>query len=99
MGWVLDQARGRQPGTEPNREFWLRKAALLDRVALEEEATYSAQVAAKAVAVAEEAARKFVEYDVAHFGLSRRGEELSTGADWREYVRQAYRAWRRAQQI
>ncbi|MFD3728280.1 hypothetical protein [Streptomyces sp. NPDC058671] len=34
IGWVARTAADRTFGTETSREFWLRKAALLDRIAL-----------------------------------------------------------------
>ncbi|MEU9333098.1 hypothetical protein AB0D49_08020 [Streptomyces sp. NPDC048290] len=83
---------------ESDREFWLRRAALLDRMALAEEAEGGAWTVGEAVPVAvltaEGAARRLVAYDGVHFGLSTRGADIATGADCREYVREEYRAWR-----
>ncbi|MFH8785045.1 hypothetical protein [Streptomyces roseoverticillatus] len=99
--WVLRQARAARSsgadGTEQSREFWLRKAAVFDRIAMEEVATYAPQVAAKAVETAEAAARRLVEYDATHSGLSLRGSDVVTGEDCRAYVRREYHAWNRAQ--
>ncbi|MDH2388163.1 hypothetical protein QCN29_05035 [Streptomyces sp. HNM0663] len=97
MCWVTEQARERRFGTEPGREFWLRKAALLDRIAIQESTTYSADVAADAVAVAGAAALRLAEYDAGHSGVSLRGLELATGDDCRLYVREQYREWNRTQ--
>ncbi|MEU6959238.1 hypothetical protein [Streptomyces chrestomyceticus] len=38
MRWVTDQVAARPSGTGLSREFWLRKATLLDRIALRESA-------------------------------------------------------------
>ncbi|MGW2599255.1 hypothetical protein [Streptomyces klenkii] len=97
--WVLRQVRAtRSLGTEQEgREFWLRKAAVLDRIAIEEVATYAPQVAAKAVETAEAAARRLVEYDATHTGLSLRGSDVVTDEDCRAYVRREYHAWNSAQ--
>ncbi|MEV4925521.1 hypothetical protein [Streptomyces roseoverticillatus] len=99
--WVLRQVRVARSfgtdGTEQGREFWLRKAAVFDRIAIEEVATYAPQVAAKAVETAEVAARRLVEYDATHNGLSLRGSDVVTGEDCRAYTRREYHAWNRAQ--
>ncbi|NBM17503.1 hypothetical protein [Streptomyces sp. GC420] len=99
ISWVADQSAARRSASEPGREFWLRKAALLDRIALAETATYAPEVAAKAVSVAEEGALALIEYDEEHRGLSRRALELVTGADCRTYVREQYGEWSRAQRL
>ncbi|MFF7021048.1 hypothetical protein ACFY97_08535 [Streptomyces klenkii] len=92
--WVLRQVRAtRSSGTEQGREFWLRKAAVLDRIAIEEVTTYAPQVAAKAVETAEAAARRLVEYDATHTGLSLRGSDVVTDEDCRAYVRREHHAW------
>ncbi|MCF3102941.1 hypothetical protein IPZ58_15275 [Streptomyces roseoverticillatus] len=100
--WVLRQVRAARSfgtdgtdGTEQNREFWLRKAAVFDRIAVEEVATYAPQVAAKAVETAEAAARRLVEYDATHTGLSLRGSDVVTNEDCRAYVRREYHSWNR----
>ncbi|RKN74623.1 hypothetical protein D7231_12360 [Streptomyces klenkii] len=96
--WVLRQVRAtRSLGTEQGREFWLRKAAVLDRIAIEEVATYAPQAAAKAVDTAEAAARRLVEYDATHTGLSLRGSDVVTDEDCRTYVRREYHSWNRTQ--
>ncbi|OII67462.1 hypothetical protein [Streptomyces sp. CC77] len=91
IAWVAEAAMGRP--ADDDREFRLRKAALLDRIALEETATYAPEVAAKAVATADEAARRFVAYDVARTGHSQRALDVATADDCRDYVREQYRAW------
>ncbi|MER5780636.1 hypothetical protein ABT104_02745 [Streptomyces mobaraensis] len=90
-GWV---ARQRPP--QPDREFWLRKAAVFDRIALKEAASYAPEVAAPAIEAAADAALQLVHYDATHEGLSLRGSELVTADDHREYVRRAYLAWSRS---
>ncbi|MDT3395223.1 hypothetical protein RKE29_00910 [Streptomyces sp. B1866] len=94
ISWVARAAVARPFGQEPDREFWLRKAALLDRIALEEGATYAPEVAAEAVQAAAQAAWQFVRYDAEHHGLSLRGADLVTDEDYRAHVRDAYREWR-----
>ena len=61
------------------REFWLRKAALVDRIALTEASTYGPELAKPAIRAAEAAAVQLAAYDAKHRN--------------REYVRQEYRAW------
>jgi hypothetical protein len=93
IGWVTQQAAGRRLGSELGREFWLRKAALLDRIALQEAAPYAPEVAATAIQTAEGAALGLIDYDSAHTGLSPRGADLATDADRRDYVREQYSNW------
>lgn len=82
-----------------DREFWIRKAALLDRIALQEVDTYAPEVATSAVQTAEQAALRLVERDSANGLLSLRGADLASGPDHREYVREAYHAWSLTQAI
>ncbi|WP_236241691.1 hypothetical protein [Streptomyces sp. CC228A] len=91
ISWVAGAAISRALYEE--REFWLRKAALLDRIALQEVATYAPEGAAKAVDAANEAAQRFVRYDATRSGPGRRGLDLVTDADCRDYVREQYREW------
>lgn len=93
IAWVAQAAIDRPLGYAADREFWLRKAALLDRIALREEADFAPEVAASAVTAAEEAARRLAEYDAGHSGPSFRGADLVTDADCREYVRTQYVMW------
>ncbi|MFC5719605.1 hypothetical protein ACFP1Z_05355 [Streptomyces gamaensis] len=88
IGWVAGSTK------RPTREFWLRKAALLDRIALKE-ATMpdGGYVLDNAVKCAEAAARQLVDFDTEQGPVSRRGAELVTGDDYRDYVRRAYLAW------
>ncbi|MYS07432.1 hypothetical protein GTW71_13540 [Streptomyces sp. SID6041] len=50
FGWVARTATQRPFGTEPTREFWLRKAALLDRIALTDNTPNGADEAARRAA-------------------------------------------------
>ncbi|WP_171166816.1 hypothetical protein [Streptomyces sp. I05A-00742] len=93
--WMARYKATRPTGREPGREFWLRKAALLDRIAIKEAASYAPEVAAPAIDAAAGAALQLVRYDATHDGLSLRGSELITADDHREYVRRAYLAWSR----
>ncbi|MGW5099182.1 hypothetical protein [Streptomyces sp. NPDC004100] len=48
IGWTADQAASKPFGTRLPREFWLRKAALLDRIALHDVGDDTAETANKA---------------------------------------------------
>jgi hypothetical protein len=61
------------------REFWLRKAALVDRIALTEASVHGPELAKSAIRAAEAAAVQLIAYDAKHGN--------------REYVRQEYRLW------
>ncbi len=95
LAWL--QAYTDAPGFELNREFWLRRAALLDRLALREAESYGAETTVPLIRTAEMAASGLVEYDTAHHGLSPKGADLAAGEDHRAYVREEYRAWSLAQ--
>ncbi|GAA0386176.1 hypothetical protein [Streptomyces luteireticuli] len=92
--WV--RKYGRVLGSQ-DREFLLRKAAIFDRIAIKEAATFAPETALPVIEVAEGLARRLVEHDVAHAGLSLKGSELVCGDDYRVYVRQEYLAWSREQ--
>ncbi|WP_241518616.1 hypothetical protein [Streptomyces sp. CB03238] len=62
IGWTAQKAADRPFGTTLGREFWLRKAAVLDRIALADEAD---GLHSDAGEVAMEAARYLVETDKA----------------------------------
>ncbi|MGY1436620.1 hypothetical protein [Streptomyces reniochalinae] len=81
------------------REFWLRKAAVLDRIALAEEVTYAPEVAAPAIETAEEAAGWLADFDHTHHTTHGPGKPLLTppGRSYRPYVRQEYLAWIKTQ--
>ncbi|MFJ9076634.1 hypothetical protein ACIRO3_15455 [Streptomyces sp. NPDC102278] len=79
IGWTVRGARDCRRGVHV-REFWLRKAALLDRIALSDDDPVGGDAATCAV----EAARRLMEIDHA---------DSSRTADPRGYVRQQYALW------
>ncbi|MFD3324063.1 hypothetical protein [Streptomyces sp. NPDC058701] len=79
IGWTVRGARDCLHGVHV-REFWLRKAALLDRIALTDDDPVGGDAATCAV----EAARRLMEIDHA--------DDPRT-ADPRGYVRQEYALW------
>ncbi|MCX4778685.1 hypothetical protein [Streptomyces sp. NBC_01264] len=79
IGWTVRGARDCRGGIRV-REFWLRKAALLDRIAL----TDDDPVSGDAATCATEAALRLIEID--------RADGPRT-ADPRGYVRQEYTLW------
>ncbi|MEU7725190.1 hypothetical protein AB0B78_08070 [Streptomyces sp. NPDC040724] len=79
IGWTFRGARDCLHGIQV-REFWLRKAALLDRIALTDDNPEGGDAATLAVA----AARRLMEIDHA--------DDPRT-ADPRGYVRQEYALW------
>lgn len=88
LTWL--RARTGDPGFEPSREFLLRQAALLDRLALQ-------GVVVPLVRAALGAADHLVAHDIEHHGLSPKGHDLISAEDHQAYVREAYREWRLAQ--
>ncbi|WP_367320792.1 hypothetical protein [Streptomyces sp. HUAS ZL42] len=83
IGWTARTAADRPFYDGLNREFWLRKAALLDRIALSNEAD---SVTSDAVDVATKAAHRLMDLDDVH-----------GSCDPRHYVRQQYAAWAKNQ--
>ncbi|MFI5629303.1 hypothetical protein ACIA8E_07960 [Streptomyces sp. NPDC051664] len=81
IGWTAHTAADKPFGTTLGREFWLRKAAVLDRIALADE---RAGVPGGASEVATEAARRLMELD-----------DTPVICDPRHYVRQQYARWTR----
>jgi hypothetical protein len=83
------------PAAGREREQRLRKAALLDRIALFEAAEYAPGVAADAIATAVSAARKLGAYDAEHDTSA--GPIGPGSPEWdpchRPYVRQEYAVW------
>ncbi|MFD3805042.1 hypothetical protein ACFWTC_15725 [Streptomyces sp. NPDC058619] len=79
IGWTARGARDCLHGVHV-REFWLRKAALLDRIALTDDDPVGGDAATCAV----EAARCLMEIDYA---------DGPHTADPRSYVRQEYALW------
>jgi hypothetical protein len=78
------------PGFELRREFWLRQAALLDRLALQ-------GAVVPLIRAALMAAANLVAHDIEHRGLSPKGHDLVAADDYQEYVRAEYRLWRLTQ--
>ncbi|MEU3428960.1 hypothetical protein [Streptomyces gardneri] len=79
IGWTARTAADKPFGKNLGREFWLRKAALLDRIALGDE---SERVHGDAAEVATEAARRLMDTD-----------DARVFCDPRYYVRQQYERW------
>nr|WSY53349.1 hypothetical protein OG999_26645 [Streptomyces sp. NBC_00886] len=97
---LIAEASGSHPtDVSTDREFRLRKAALLDRLALRERVRSDDLAAADADEAANVAAEWLVEHDVAHRGLSRKGLDLVLAEDYRDYVRAEYAAWNPSQAL
>ncbi|WP_055711301.1 hypothetical protein [Streptomyces torulosus] len=79
IGWTARTAADRPIYDGLNRQFWLRKAALLDRIALSDEPD---SVANDAADLATRAAQRLMELD-----------DTAVICDPRHYVRQQYAAW------
>ncbi|WP_159783984.1 hypothetical protein [Streptomyces sp. NHF165] len=88
-------AADKEFGEPMGREFWLRKVALLDRIALSEAETYAPEDAAAAVETAEEAAGRLADFDHTHYTTRGPIKPLLNppGRSYRPYVRQEYLAW------
>jgi hypothetical protein len=95
ISWVAGAAADREFGVPAGREFWLRKAALLDRIALAEVQAYAPEVAAAAVETAEDAAGRLADFDHTHYTTRGPFKPLLNppGRSYRPYVRQEYLAW------
>ncbi|WP_405804863.1 hypothetical protein [Streptomyces sp. NBC_01187] len=95
IAWVTGATADKAFGVPMGRAFWLRKAAVLDRVALAEEETYAPEVAAPAVETAEEAAGQLADFDHTHYTTRGPIKPLLNppGRSYRPYVRQEYLAW------
>ncbi len=98
LSWVAGAAADKEFGVPMGREFWLRKAALLDRIALDEVDTYAPEVAAAAVETAEEVAGRLADFDHTHYTTCGPIKPLLNppGRSYRPYVRQEYLAWLKA---
>ncbi|MFJ5775744.1 hypothetical protein [Streptomyces sp. NPDC093094] len=94
IGWTAQTAADKPFGVDLHREYWLRKAALLDRIALREDEDGATGDAAE---VATEAARRLIEYDRDgegdYHGAPYWPDHPATAADPRGYVRQEYAHW------
>ncbi|MFE5548971.1 hypothetical protein ACFQ71_34830 [Streptomyces sp. NPDC056534] len=82
IGWTAQAAADRPFGTEGTREFWLRKAALLDRIALTDGTTDTDESSGDATETADRAARRLMDVD-----------DAAVICDPRHYVRQQYALW------
>jgi len=105
IGWVAQQARTLPFDQETSREYWLRKAALVDRIALARAVTHPQEEALDAAEMASNAAVQLIEYDERQpdgderpAAGSIRFSDALICAGYRAYVRQQYLAWNRAQQ-
>ncbi|MFF5008623.1 hypothetical protein ACFY3G_38040 [Streptomyces phaeochromogenes] len=83
IGWTARTAADRPFYDGLNRQFWLRKAALLDRIALSDEPD---SVTSDAADLATRAAQRLMELDA-----------TAVICDPRHYVRQQYAAWAKNQ--
>jgi hypothetical protein len=83
IGWTADQAANKPFGTRLPRDFWLRKAAVLDRIALQGESDGFHSDAAE---VATEAAERLMDLD-----------DAAVICEPRHYVRQQYAHWAKNQ--
>ncbi|GHJ36037.1 hypothetical protein [Streptomyces sp. TS71-3] len=94
IGWIA--ATANDPDRRPmEREFWLRKAAVLDRIAVYEAETYGLASAAEAGQVAELAACRLAELDYGDRADTTFGPPRTCGDQpRRQYVRLAYLTWR-----
>jgi hypothetical protein len=97
IAWTASTARTlteNPHGREVDREYWLRKAALLDRIALEHEAE---GVHNDTDEIAANAARQLIEIDQDHkgdhSGNPHGPDHPATLAHPRGYVRQEYAVW------
>ncbi|MFD8219476.1 hypothetical protein ACFV2U_38760 [Streptomyces sp. NPDC059697] len=97
IAWTASTARtlAKNPhGRDVDREYWLRKAAVLDRIALEYEAD---GVHTDTDAIAANAAHQLIEIDQDregdHSGAPYGPEHPATLAHPRGYVRQEYAVW------
>ena len=101
IGWVADQAANRRVA-EIGREYWLRKAALVDRIALDQLEELGGEAAANAAEAADHAALRLIEFDEdptrgGHGPGSLRFSDALVGAGRRTYVRQQYLTWHHTQ--
>ncbi|MFF8943099.1 hypothetical protein ACF1A5_12670 [Streptomyces sp. NPDC014864] len=94
IGWAAQTAADKPLGEHLGREFWLRKAALLDRIALRDEED---GLRGDSVEAATEAAHRLIEHDREgegdYHGAPYWPEHPATAADPRGYVRQEYAHW------
>ncbi|WP_208882413.1 hypothetical protein [Streptomyces armeniacus] len=95
IDWLVDAALSGSFGRVLEREFWLRKAAMDDRIALADEREPGSGRATETAAEAEASAHRLAQFDQDHG--SARGPVPPAevkGASYRPYVRQEYALWR-----
>ena len=94
IGWTAQTATDTPFGCDLGREYWLRKAAVLDRIALR---TEDDGLTSDATDAAIEAARQLIAHDRDReggcHGTPYRPEHPATAANPRGYVRQEYAHW------
>ncbi|WP_267246515.1 hypothetical protein [Streptomyces sp. PR69] len=93
IGWTAGTAADKPCGEDLDREYWLRKAALLDRIALSDETD---GISGDASDAAEAAAWYLIDMDRAdnrNHGRPHSPEVLNASDDPRGYVRQEYAHW------
>ncbi|MBT2507519.1 hypothetical protein J7I98_16825 [Streptomyces sp. ISL-98] len=83
IGWTARAATDKPFGQEIGREFWLRKAAVLDRIALADE---DAGIHGDATEVAVKAAQRLMDTD-----------DAPVICEPRHYIRQQYARWAKNQ--
>ncbi|WP_329267359.1 hypothetical protein [Streptomyces pseudovenezuelae] len=84
IGWTARTAADIRHHDGPHREYWLRKAALLDRIALSDETADT--VTSDASDLAARAAQRLMDVD-----------DTAVICDPRHYARQQYAAWAKNQ--
>lgn len=93
IGWTA-QTAAYTPFDKVGREYWLRKAALLDRIAISDEED---GITSDSADLATEAARRLIAHDMSDpsncHGAPYRPEHPATAANPRGYVRQEYAHW------
>ncbi|MFK4223407.1 hypothetical protein [Streptomyces sp. NPDC019890] len=95
IGWAANQAASGSFGDPLGRDFWLRKAAVLDRLALPDEAEHTESDATEAATTA---AWRLLDRDRDNC-LAQTGQSLDpdlvtrASADPRGYVRHQYALW------
>ncbi|MFK4068729.1 hypothetical protein [Streptomyces sp. NPDC029674] len=85
IGWTCQRARSYAHQTGVDREFWLRKAAVLDRVALADGINDADELALKA-------ARRLLSIDTKYEGVPG-APDYESPENLRGYVRQEYAYW------
>ncbi|MHB9860315.1 hypothetical protein [Streptomyces sp. YIM S03343] len=93
FGWMVDVVATAEGFAEMDRDFYLRRAALLDRMALRDEFDLFSD--GDAAETAQAAALYLLDMDKGHY---KRRVPAQAEADPRGYVRREYAAWRQQEQ-